>query len=59
VIVELTDAGRRSLADHRVFGDSSLALAAREMPPAERRELIDSLTHLIERARARTERSNG
>lgn len=51
IVVELTEAGRRSLADHRVFGGSALAVAAAEMTEQERRSLLTGLGRLVELAR--------
>jgi DNA-binding MarR family transcriptional regulator len=53
VVVELTDAGRRSLADHRIFGGSPLAYAAASLSAAERRALVDALGHLTGMAKTR------
>jgi DNA-binding MarR family transcriptional regulator len=58
VVVELTDAGRRSLADHRIFGNSPLALGARDLTAPDRRALAVGLNRLVEHARARSERSH-
>ena len=52
VVVELTDSGRRSLSDHRVFGGSPLALAVAELTPAERHALVAALGHMTKVARA-------
>ena len=51
VVVELTDAGRRSLADHRVFGGTPLARAAADLTAPQRRELVAGLTRLVKLAR--------
>ncbi|HKC19011.1 MAG TPA: MarR family winged helix-turn-helix transcriptional regulator [Candidatus Dormibacteraeota bacterium] len=55
VVVELTDAGRRSLADHRIFGGSPLAHAAAGLSPSERRALVEALGHLTSVAKTRAE----
>lgn len=51
VVVELTDAGRQSLADHRIFGGTPLARAAADLTPAQRRELVFGLGRLVAMAR--------
>jgi MarR family transcriptional regulator, organic hydroperoxide resistance regulator len=51
VVVDLTDAGRRLLAGHRVLGGGPLPHAAREMDTDERRALTASLRSLIRLAR--------
>jgi DNA-binding MarR family transcriptional regulator len=53
VVVELTDAGRRSLAANRLFSGSPLALAVDDLSIAERKALISAIDRLVERARAR------
>jgi DNA-binding MarR family transcriptional regulator len=53
VLVTLSPAGRRALADHRVFAGSPVAMAARELTSDQRRELVDSLERLVSAARRR------
>ena len=47
IVVQLTEAGRRSLADHRVFGGTSLARAAGELTPAQRRDVVVGVGRLV------------
>lgn len=47
VLVELTEAGRRLLAGHRVLGGGPLPPAVRRFDPDERRQLTASLRRLI------------
>lgn len=56
VVVVLTESGRRSLADHRIFGGSPLAHAIADLSRPERRALVEGLGHLISAARARATR---
>jgi len=53
VVVTLTIDGEKSLADNRVIGGSPLALAARDLPPKRRRNLVESLAELTSLARER------
>ncbi len=53
VIVALTAAGRRALADHRVFAGTALAAAAGELDAAERELLVVALGGLVRAARVK------
>jgi DNA-binding MarR family transcriptional regulator len=57
VVVTLTPSGERSLADHRIFGGGALAMAARDLPADQRRELVRSVAHLLRLARKHGETS--
>jgi DNA-binding MarR family transcriptional regulator len=51
VVVALTGAGRASLADHGVFRDGPFSLAAHQLTPRQRRDLVAGLGRLIRLAR--------
>lgn len=51
VVVALTPAGERSLADHRIFGGGPVAFGARELTVEQRRELVRSVKELLRLAR--------
>jgi DNA-binding MarR family transcriptional regulator len=51
VVVALTSAGEATLADHAVFRNSPLSLAAHQLSPKQRRELIEGLGRLVRLAR--------
>ena len=51
VLVELTPAGRRTLAQNRLFNGSPIARAARELTPAQQRTVVESLAVLVRLAR--------
>lgn len=55
VLVALTNAGRRALASHRVFGDSVVATAVRDLTTVQRRELVAGLAQLVLLARQHQE----
>lgn len=52
VVAKLTSRARRALLDHPVFAGTGLARAIRELTPAQRRRLIDSLEMLVHIARS-------
>jgi DNA-binding MarR family transcriptional regulator len=51
VLVSLTRTGESSLAEHGVFRDSPLALAAEQLTPRQRRVLVGGLGRLVRLAR--------
>ena len=51
VVVALTSAGEASFTDRGVFRNSPLSLAAHQLTPKQRRDLVEALTRLIRLAR--------
>ena len=51
VLIDLTPAGRKMLADHRVFGGTPLQAAARALDPSERKATVAALSRLVALAR--------
>ena len=51
ILVELTNLGRLSLEDHRVFSGTALMTAAKSLSPAEKRNLTASVAALVGLAR--------
>jgi DNA-binding MarR family transcriptional regulator len=55
IVVSLTPAGERVLANHRVFSESGFVAAARALDPRARAELVERLEELTGLARAEQE----
>ena len=51
ILVELTNAGRRTLEDHRIFAGGALAMAAESLSATQQRTAAESIGALVRLAR--------